>query len=84
MALLEDLFARDDILGLANHLFGPELTRSTLSHDSPLGTAEHFTEILERQDLLDASFFEQLKELRPTHTPAIDSVARYYLGPPAP
>ena len=82
VALLEDLFGPDDILGLANYLFGPELLRMTPSDDPPIREAEQLTEVLERQDLLDPSFFEQLKELRPTYASAIDAVARFYLGAP--
>ena len=83
--LLRDLFAtpRDNYL-LADHLFGPEVADEVPSWSTFDESAERLTQILEQRGLLDASFFDQLKELRPAYAAAIDAVARTYLGPPAP
>lgn len=65
---------------LAHHLFGPELAAAVSSERAVHETAEDFTRELERRGLLDASFVDELKRVRPMHTAEIDAIARAYFG----
>jgi len=81
--LLYDLFRApgDNMHLLIEHLFGPEVARLMAAEGHDPDTVGIF---LKRHALVDATFFEQLKALRPLNARQIDVVARSWFATPGP